>query len=308
MIGYISRRLLQSAGAVFGAITITFLLMYILPANPAQMIAGPSASPATVRRISQELGLDQPLTVRYLHYLNDLVHGNLGRSYAQRVTVNSLIASHFPVTFELVLIGIAFELLIGIPIGILSAVRRRGVLDQLFTMFAFTGVSTPQFVTGLILLYALGYLIPLFPLGGYGSGSLQHFVLPGLSLGIAGGGWYARVLRSSLVEVLHQDYIRTAKAKGATPRKVIFHHALRNGLLPVAAMVGMDLGVLMGGVIVVEQVFSLPGIGQMMWQAIQVVDIPVIMGVVIVTAIVVVVGNLIADLIYLFLDPRIQYN
>lgn len=308
MLGYTLRRLLQSLGAVLGVVTMTFVLTYIVPVNPAQMIAGPSATPEVVKRIGHELGLDRPLPVRYVSYLWQLVHLDLGRSYSQRVTVSSLVKSHLPVTLKLMLTGIFCELLIGIPVGILSAVSKNSFWDKLFTTLAFVGVSTPQFVVGLILLYLFAFKLPWLPLGGYGNGSLTHFVLPAIALGVAGGGWYARVLRSSLVEVLRQDYIRTARAKGVLPRRTIARHAVRNALLPVVSLVGLDLGVFMGGVIVVEQVFALPGLGQMMWQAIQILDIPVIMGGVLMTAIFVVIGNLIADLIYPLLDPRIQYR
>jgi len=305
---YVLRRLLQGVGAILGVITVTFILTYIVPVNPAQMIAGPSATPEVVQRISHQLGLDQPLPVRYVHYLWHLVHFDMGRSYAQRTQVSALVATHLPVTLKLMLTGIACELLLGIPIGILSSVAQGSWWDRGFTLFAFVGVSTPQFVVGLILLYLFGYLVPWLPLGGYGNGDLTHYVLPALSVGFAGAGWYARVLRSSLIDVLRQDYVRTARAKGVKPRAQVFRHALRNALLPVIALVGLDLGVFMGGVIVVEQVFALPGLGQMMWQAIQVLDIPVIMGGVLMTAVFVVIGNLIADMIYPLLDPRIQYH
>ncbi|HKI59019.1 MAG TPA: ABC transporter permease [Trueperaceae bacterium] len=308
MIAYVLRRLVQGLGAILGVITVTFILTYIVPVNPAQMIAGPSATPEVVQRIGHELGLDQPLPVRYAHYVWNLVHFDMGRSYAQRTQVSELVASHLPVTLKLMLTGIACELLLGIPIGILSSVAQGSWWDRGFTLFAFVGVSTPQFVVGLILLYLFGYRVPWFPLGGYGNGDLVHYVLPALSVGFAGAGWYARVLRSSLVDVLRQDYLRTARAKGVMPRAQVFRHALRNAMLPVIALVGLDLGVFMGGVIVVEQVFALPGLGQMMWQAIQVLDIPVIMGGVLMTAIFVVFGNLVADMIYPLLDPRIQYH
>ncbi len=308
MTGYVARRVLQGLGAVLCVVTVTFVLTYIVPVNPAQMIAGPSATPDVVASIGHQLGLDQPLPVRYVRYLWGLAHLDLGRSYAQRTQVGALVASHLPVTLKLMLTGIACELLIGIPIGILSSVAPGSWWDRVLTLVAFIGVSTPQFVVGLVLIYLLAYLLPWFPLGGYGNGDLGHYVLPALSVGFAGAGWYARVLRSSLVEVLRQDYVRTARAKGVRPRSQVFRHALRNAMLPVIALVGLDLGVFMGGVIVVEQVFALPGLGQMMWQAIQVLDIPVIMGGVLVTAIFVVIGNLLADLIYPFLDPRIQYR
>ena len=173
-------------------------------------------------------------------------------------------------------------------------------------VLAFIGVSAPQFALGLILLYLFAYLWNLLPLGGYGS--FNHLILPALTLGISGAGWYARMMRSSLLEVMQADYVRTGVAKGLAKPKVIFKHALRNALLPVIAMIGLDIGLLMGGVVVVESVFAWPGVGQLAWQAIQIVDIPIIMGTVLLTAGFIVLGNLLADLLYPLVDPRLRYS
>ncbi|MGH2399295.1 MAG: ABC transporter permease, partial [bacterium] len=190
--------------------------------------------------------------------------------------------------------------------GVLAALRRRSAVDRSVMLTAFVGVSAPQFVVGLLLLYVLAYRLPLFPLGGYGS--VAHVILPAVTLGIAGGGWYARMMRSSMLDVIHQDYVRTARAKGAGESRVVLNHALRNALLPVVSMIGLDFGTFMGGVVVVESVFGWPGIGQLAWQAIQIVDIPVIMGVVMVSAVAILLGNLLADLVYPLLDPKIRYG
>lgn len=304
MPAYLLSRLIQSIGVLLGVTIITFSLLYFLPADPARMIAGRSATPETVQRIRHELGLDKPLLIRYMQYLWRLLQGDMGRSYAQKNAVQDIIAARLGPTLQLTLAGIAFELLLGLPTGIIAALRRGTFLDQFVMGMAFLGVSAPQFAVGLLLLYVLAYKVVLFPLGGYGG--WPHLILPALTLGIAGGGWYARVMRSSLIEVLHQDYIRTAQSKGLAQNSVVLKHALRNAVLPVVAMIGMDLGVFMGGVVVVESVFGWPGIGQMIWQAIQLVDIPVILGGVTTTALFIVVGNLLADLMYPLLDPRIQ--
>jgi peptide/nickel transport system permease protein len=224
----------------------------------------------------------------------------------QRTEVRELILSRLAPTLQLTLLGIFAELAIGLPLGILAAVSSGRIWDRLVTVWAFAMVAAPQFALGLLLLYTFGYLWPIFPLGGYGS--WQHAVLPALTLGLTGGGWYARMARSSLREVLATDYVRTAKAKGLSPWVVLGKHALRPALLPIVAMVGADLGVFMGGVVVVEAVFGWPGIGQLAWQAIQQVDIPIVLGVVLVTAASVVVGNLLADLMYTVLDPRVRYT
>jgi len=199
--------------------------------------------------------------------------------------------------------AIFFELLIGIPLGILAAARR-GRVDRGIMILAFAGVSAPQFVVGLILLYVFAYVIGWFPLSGFGG--LNHLILPALTLGIGGGGWYARVLRSNLVEVMRQDYIRTARAKGLSERSVVMIHALRNAILPAVAMVGLDIGTFMGGAVVVESVYGWPGIGQLAWQAIQRVDSPIIMGVTLVAAVAIVIGNLLADLVTPLIDPRVR--
>ncbi len=306
MIRYLLQRLLQAVGVMVGVTIITFLLVFLLPADPARMIAGRSATPATVASIRAELGLDRPLAAQYLTYVKNLVTGDMGRSYAQKAEVTRLIKSRLVPTMQLALAGILFELLIGLPTGIMAALRRGTAVDQAVMAFAFVGVSAPQFVVGLLLIYFLSYLLPIFPLGGYGTP--LHVVLPAITVGLAGGGWYARVTRSAMIEVLRQDYVRTARAKGVFPTKVVFKHVLKNAVLPVVALIGLDIGVFMGGIVIVESVFGWPGIGQMIWQAIQLVDIPVIMGGVIVTALFVVVGNLLADLVYPALDPRIRYS
>ena len=306
MTAYVLRRLLQAVVILLGVSLLTFLLLFALPADPARMIAGRSATVETVARIRSELGLDRPLAVQYARYLGRLAHGDLGRSYAQKVAVADLLRSRLAATFFLMVGGIFFELLIGLPAGLLAAVRRRSRTDRAVMLGAFLGVSAPQFVLGLLLLYVLAYTVPVFPLGGYGTPA--HLILPAVTLGIAGGGWYARMMRSAMLEVVHQDYVRTARAKGAGEVRVLTHHALRNALLPVVTMIGLDFGTFMGGVVVVESVFGWPGIGQLAWQAIQIVDIPVIMGVVLVSAVAILLGNLLADLAYPLLDPRIRYG
>jgi len=306
VIPYLARRAVQAVGVLFGVSVITFLLAFLLPADPARMIAGRSATVATVENIRTQLGLDRPIHQQYVSYLGRLFQGDLGRSYAQRTDVNRIVKSRLAPTLQLALAGIFFELLIGVPAGIIAAIRRGTAVDQTVMTLAFVGVSAPQFVVGLLLIYFLAYLVPIFPLGGYGT--WKHLVLPAIAVGLAGGGWYARVTRSAMVEVLRQDYVRTARAKGLLPNRVVFKHVLKNAVLPVVALIGLDIGVFMGGIVVVETVFGWPGIGQMIWQAIRLVDIPVIMGGVLVTALFVVVGNLVADLIYPVLDPRIRYT
>jgi peptide/nickel transport system permease protein len=303
MIAYLARRMAASALILIGVTIVTFALAFLMPADPVRQIAGRNATPETVESIRHQLGLDRPVPVQYATYLGHLAQGDLGHSYIQKTDVGQLIMSRLPATLLLMLGAIFFELAIGIPLGTFAAARR-GKADRAIMIFAFAGVSTPQFVVGLVLLYLLAYLAGWFPMSGYGG--LSHLILPALTLGIGGGGWYARILRSSLVEVLRQDYIRTARAKGLSERTIVVVHGLRNALLPIVAMIGLDIGTFMGGAVVVESVYGWPGIGQLAWQAIQRIDIPIIMGVTLVAAVAIVLGNLIADLVTPLIDPRIR--
>jgi peptide/nickel transport system permease protein len=270
------------------------------------MIAGRNASPATVESIRHELGLDRPLPEQYLRYVGRLAQGDLGRSYAQKTQITELIRSRLPATLQLMVGAIFFELLLGIPAGIFAATRRGRLSDRSVMMLSFVGVSAPQFVVGLLLLYVFANLLGWFPMGGYGGGALQNMVLPSLALGITGGGFYARMMRSSMVDVLRQDYIRTARAKGLAPLKVVLVHGFKNAVLPIVAMIGLDIGFFMSGAVVVESVFGWPGIGQLAWIGIQRLDYMIIMGVTLVAAVAILIGNLMADLITPLIDPRIR--
>lgn len=304
MLKYLGKRLAASLLILWGVSVVTFGLTFMIPADPVAMIAGRTSTPQVREQIRHQLGLDKPLPEQYALYLGRLVRGDLGISYARKSDVGELIASRLPPTLLLMLGAIIAELLIGIPAGIYAATRRGRIGDKTAMTLSFLSVSTPQFVLGLTLLYVFAYLLSWFPLGGYGTP--WHLVLPALTLGLAGGGWYSRMMRSSMIEVLRNDYIRTARSKGMSEWRVIMKHGLRNAILPIIAMIGLDVGIFMSGVVVVENVFGWPGIGQLMWQAIQSLDIPVIMGVTIIAACFIVFGNLISDLIAPLIDPRIR--
>jgi peptide/nickel transport system permease protein len=304
MIAYIARRLTASFAILVGVTAVTFALTFLIPADPVAMIAGRNATAQVREQIRTQLGLDRPVVEQYVAYVSRLAQGDFGKSYARKSDVGPLIASRLPPTLLLMLGAIVAELLIGIPAGIYAASRRGRTGDKVAMTASFLTVSTPQFVLGLTLLYVFAYQLNWFPLGGYGT--LSHLILPALTLGLAGGGWYSRMMRSSMVEVLRQDYIRTARAKGMPEWRVVLKHGFRNAVLPIVAMIGLDIGIFMSGVVVVENVFGWPGIGQLMWQAIQSLDIPVIMGVTTVAAVFIIAGNLIADLIAPLIDPRIR--
>jgi len=304
MLAYITRRLIQTVMILIGISFVTFILLYLVPADPARQIAGRSATAQTVENIREQLGLNLPFYEQYLRYLKGLVQGDLGRSYLQKTEVASLIWSRLPASLLLMAGAIFSELAIGLTMGVIAATRRGSRTDNALMIFSFVGVSAPQFVIGILMLYVFAVKLGWFPIGGYGT--FMHLVLPSLTLGLLGAGWYSRMMRSSLLDVLRQDYIRTARAKGLARWKILLRHAMPNAILPIIAMIGIDIGLFMSGIVVVESVFGWPGIGQLAWQAIQRVDIPIIMGVTIVSAFAIVLGNLLADLITPLIDPRIK--
>ncbi|WP_106475687.1 ABC transporter permease [Phytohalomonas tamaricis] len=304
MIWFITKRIAYAMLILLGVSFITYLLLYLIPADPARQIAGRSATAEVVANIRHQLGLDLPFYQQYLRYLGNLLQGDLGRSYVQRSEVAALIGSRLGATLQLMAAGIACELVIGIALGMLAALKRDSAIDRLLMAFSFIGVSSPHFIAAMLLLYVFAVKLAWFPMGGYGG--VSHLLLPAITLGLLGSGWYSRMVRSSMIEVLHQDFIRTARAKGLTRARVILRHVLPNAITPVIPMIGIDIGIFMGGLVVVESVFGWPGIGQLAWQAIQQVDIPVIVGVTTVSAVAIIVGNLLADLIIPFIDPRID--
>lgn len=304
MAALIAQRLLQSVSVLLGVAIITFLLLHYLPADPAALVAGRSANAQMIANVRHQLGLDLPLPLQFWRYLTGLVRGDLGRSYIQRSEVLTLIAARIPATLVLMACGVMVEVALGLTLGVVAALRRNGAVDKTVMMLAFVGVSSPQFVVALLLLYVFAAHLGWFPMSGYGTPA--HVVLPALTLGLLGAGWYARMVRSAMIDVLHQDYVRTARAKGLAGSRVVLRHALPNALLPIVAMIGIDIGQFMGGVVVVEAVYGWPGIGQLAWQAIQQADVPIIMGVTLVSSLAIVLGNLLADLVAPVLDPKIR--
>jgi peptide/nickel transport system permease protein len=304
MAALLARRLTQSFAVLLGVAVITFLLLHYLPADPAALVAGRSANAQMIANVRHQLGLDLPLPLQFWRYLSGLARGDLGRSYIQRSEVAPLIMARIPATLLLMACGILVEVALGLTFGVIAALRRNGFVDRTVMMFAFVGVSSPQFVAALLLLYVFAAKLGWFPMSGFGTPA--HVVLPALTLGMLGAGWYARMVRSAMIDVLNQDYVRTARAKGLSGARVVIRHALPNALLPIVAMIGIDIGQFMGGVVVVEAVYGWPGIGQLAWQAIQEVDVPIIMGVTLVSSLAIVLGNLIADFVAPLLDPRIR--
>jgi peptide/nickel transport system permease protein len=287
------------------------------PHDPAKLIAGKLATPQTVALVNHRLGLDRPLPDQYASFIWRLLHGDLDYSYYSSAPVRSLLASRLPVTASLALGAAALWLVIGVGVGVAAARRPRSLVDRGGTVLVLTGLSMPTFLVGLLLIYFLFFRlhlvgVGLFPAGGYVSptqdplGWAQHLLLPWVTLATVTAATYSRLTRSSMLEVMGEDYIRTARSKGISEERVVYRHGLRSALAPVVTQLGVDLGTLLGGVIVTEQVFGLPGLGQLAWQSVTTQDLPVIIGIVLVASAFIVVANLLVDLGYALLDPRVR--
>jgi peptide/nickel transport system permease protein len=321
MVRFLIRRLLTGLLVIWLISVIVFALFFIAPHDVAQLLLGKFAAQnqQLVASVTHQLGLDQPSIVQYGHFVWRLLHGDLGYSYYSHQPVTTLIAQAFPVTASLALGAAVIWLVLGVLIGVLSATRPRSLLDRGATLFALAGLSFPTFVLGLLLLFVFFYQlhlagVDLFPGGGYvplttspGQWAM-HLILPWITLAVATMAIYVRLTRGQLVEVLGEDFIRTARAKGLREGRVVYRHGLRAALIPVVTQFGIDVATLLGGVIVTEQVFGLNGLGRMSVQAVTNSDEPVIIAVVLLAAVFVVVANIVVDLLYAVLDPRIRLS
>ena len=300
----LARRLAWSAVTLLGTVLLTFVLLYAYPASPEKLIAGPHSDPATLQAIRVQMGLDKPRWVQFLVYLDHLLKGNWGTSNFTREPVLRSIWERFPATLELAAAGLFFYLAIGIPLGLWTARHKHKWQDRTVLVVGILIISMPIFYLARMLQYGLAYKWRLLPVAGIGG--LDHLLLPAFTLGLVGGVYYSRLLHTSLTEVLTQDYVRFARARGFSERHVLFRHVLRNAMIPVATQLGMDVAGLLSGVIFTENVFAWPGIGTLAVKAILQMDVPVIMGTVLFAAILVVAANIIVDLLYPVLDPRIE--
>jgi peptide/nickel transport system permease protein len=306
---YLVRRLLWVVVVLFFVSIITFLLAFAVPGDPAKSIAGVHATPEVLDRIRAELGLDKPFYEQYWIYLKNLLRGDMGFSYETQRPVAQSIIERFPATAMIALFGIFFELLIGIPVGMVSALKQYSFRDRLFTVLSLLGIAAPGFWLGMLFMYLFAFQFQIFPLGGYeGWAEPLYGILPGLTLGVGGAAWYSRMLRSSMLDILSADYVRAARAKGLPERTVVWRHIMRNSWSPIITLLGLDFGWFLGGVLVIEVVFGVPGIGWQAWNAIQTQDLPMIMGTVLFAAVLVTVSNLVVDVAYTWLDPRVKYS
>jgi peptide/nickel transport system permease protein len=317
MLRFLVRRVLLGVLVLWITSGAVFVLFFVAPHDPARLLAGKLATPQTVALVNHRLGLDRPLPDQYASFMGRLLHGDLGYSYYNSAPVRSLLASRLPVTASLALGAAVVWLVVGVGVGVAAARRPRSLVDRGGTLLVLTGLSMPTFLVGLLLIYFLFFRLHLagfglFPASGYvpltqdPGGWAQHLLLPWITLATVTAATYSRLTRSSLLEVLGEDYIRTARAKGLAEGRVVYRHGLRSALTPVVTQLGVDLGTLLGGVIVTEQVFGLPGLGQLAWQSVTTQDLPVIMGIVLVASAFIVLANLLVDLGYALLDPRVR--
>ena len=303
---FLADRALQALPVVLGVLVVTFAVTRLTPGDPAEIMAGAEASAETIESIRAELGLDRPLPVQFAIYLGDVLQGDLGRSYFLGREVTELIGDALPRTVQLALVALLFAVLVGVPAGILSAVRRDSWMDAAARGSALAGVSIPPFFAGLLAILLFSYHVRWFP--SYGAGTWRHLVLPGITLGLFSAGLLMRLTRSAMLDVLSRDYIRTARAKGLSEAATLIRHALRTAAIPVVTVLGLQLGGLLSGTVLTETVFGYPGIGRLLARSIFERDYPVVQGLILLISMTYVVVNLLVDVLYSTLDPRVRYR
>jgi peptide/nickel transport system permease protein len=309
MIGVVLRRLGWTLVVVWFVVTASFLATAAIPADPARALLGPHATAEALQRVRAHYCLDRGVAAQYGCWLGRLARGDLGESYRSKRPVAEIIAGRIWPTAQLALAAVALQLAIGVPLGILAATRKRRWVDRGIGLACSIAQSAPPFFIGTVLLYIVAYRWGWLPIGGYGDGGvdrLAHLVLPALTIATFGIAHYARVVRAEMIDTLEEDYVRTARAKGLSEPAVIGRHALRNALVPLISMIGIELGVVLGSTVVTEVIFAWPGLGRETLHAILEVDLPLLLGVVMVTAIVIAIANLLVDLVQLAIDPRLR--
>jgi ABC-type dipeptide/oligopeptide/nickel transport system permease component len=305
MLKYIIKKIILMIPVLIGMTIVVFLLLHLAPGNPVDLIAGPRATPETIKNIEMRLGLDKPLIVQYFKFLENLARGDFGISILQRRPVMEIIKEALPVTVELGIASLLVSFILAVPLGIMAAVYRNTWRDYISMSGALVAMSVPAFWLGLIAIYVFAYNLRWFPVSGYGT--WRHLVLPLLAITLTEIAVTARMVRSSMLEVIKQDYIRTARSKGLEEKSIIMGHALKNAMIPVVTMFGLKIGWIVGGATIIEIVFARPGLGRMMVNAIYARDYPVVQGAMIVLTAAIIIGNLIADILYVVVDPRIKY-
>ena len=306
MKSYVAKRLILLIPTLLGVVTLVFFLIHMIPGDPVEVMLGETAQSADKERLRQDLGLDQPIPVQYAHFLEGLAKGDMGRSYFYRQPVSKVIIERIPATAELALAGMIVALIIAIPLGIIAALRKNTAIDHGSMFLSLVGVSMPHFWLGPLLILAFAIAWPLFPASG--REGLASLVLPAVTLGTALAAVLSRMTRASVQESLGEQYVTAARARGLPERRVIGKHVLRNALIPVVTIVGLQFGSLLSGAVITENVFSWPGLGTLFIGSIQSRDYPVVQGCVLFISLTYVLINLATDLIYAAIDPRIRYQ
>ena len=305
MTTYLVKRLLLAIPVLLVTAFLVFAALHLSPGDPVEVIVGPIASPEVREMVRHKLGLDKPLPVQFGLYMSNIVQGDLGQSILNKRDVSEMIREKLPITIELGLTSFAITYLLGVPLGTIAALKRHSFSDWFTMILALIGVSMPGFWLGLLLMYVFSVNLRIFPVTGHGTP--QHLVLPALALGLPFVGRVARITRSTLLEIIGQDYIRTARAKGLREWMVVYRHALRNALIPIISLMGLDFGYILGGSVVIEHVFARPGIGDMILRSIYSRDFPVLQGCMFVLTGGIILGNIFADIAYVAADPRIRH-
>ncbi len=306
MYQYIARRLFLTIPVVLGVSIIVFAIIRMIPGDPARAMAGPQASPQYIESVRARYGLDEPIAVQYMTFMRRAVQGDFGISVFSRRPVITEIAERFPRTLLLASVSLVIATAVGVPAGIISATKRNSVFDNVSMVIALIGVAAPVFWLALMLQLLFAVQLGWFPSTGIGTPA--HLVLPAVTLGAASAGLFARITRSSMLEVLREDYVTTARAKGLTENVVVYKHALKSAMIPVVTVMGLQFGILLGGAVLTETVFAWPGIGRLLVDSILRRDYPVVQATVMMLAFLFVLINLVVDILYAFLDPRIQYQ
>ncbi len=296
----------QAVPVLFGVTLITFVLTHVALGDPVRALMGQRADPEMVAKIQAEYGLDKPLWERYVLYMRKLLTGDLGYSYRQRRPVSTVVSERLPATVRLAVAAMMVAVILGITAGTIAAIRHNTLWDLLMMTFSLLGISTPVFWLGMMFILLFAVWLGWFPISGYGDGALRHLILPALTLGALQAGYIARMTRSALLEVLRQEYVRTARAKGLRERVVIVKHSLRNGILPVLTLAGIGLGDLLVGAPLTETVFAWPGLGRLLVAAVGNRDLPVVLGATLLFALIYLGANLLVDLAYALVDPRVR--
>jgi peptide/nickel transport system permease protein len=313
LFNYIIKRLLQLIPVLFGVSVIVFLMIYLIPGDAAEIIGGPTATAEEVESIRVKLGLDRPMYEQYIKYISGVLRGELGYSFQTGQSVSEAIKIRYGNTFSLAVFSAIIAAIIGVGAGVIAAVKQNSWFDYLSMSVATFGISAPTFWIGLLLIVVFCVKLKWLPISGFSSqfwtkDGLTHMILPSITLGFSSAAMIARMTRSSILEIIHQDYVETARAKGLSERVVILKHALKNALIPVITVIGVNFGGLLGGAVVVESVFAINGIGRLMVQSINARDFPMVQGTVLVVATTFVIINLLTDIIYAVIDPRISYK